>query len=525
MGPVIEATSTPTWALVLIILAVSYALSLARWHRRSRGRPLPPGPKSWPFIGNFSHMRKPELWRAHDELCKRYGELVYLPVMGREMMILGSPRVVTELLDKRSAVTSDKPPSALITLTGQDGNISLMRYGAWWRRHRRAFWQHFFPAASEQYQPIQCRSTQVFLQKLLEDPTHLVEHIRYTFTSSIIKIIYGLDVADKNDQYIAMMEKILEGGEAFVPGRYYVEFLPFLRHIPGWVPGAGFQKDFAVWRHASEWVRNVIPEHTKEGMIDGGTSQSVLAQLLEKMDEEDPLNYSEEFEIAKSVALTSYEGGADTTYSTLQTFFLAMACYPDVQKKAQAELDAVVGPSRLPDHSDRRDLPYINAMVKEALRWGPVLPFSLPHRSIEDMEYDGYFIPAGTTLVPNTWACLHDPEAYPDPEHFVPERFLRDGKLDTSVCDPARFAFGYGRRICPGRYFAEASLFINIAMVLHVFDISPPLDETGRATPIQLRMTNRIVSYPEDCRCTIKPRNEQARQLIRTSAPPTGTEI
>ncbi len=87
----------------------------------------------------------------------------------------------------------------------------------------------------------------------------------------------------------------------------------------------------------------------------------------------------------------------------LQTFFVAMASYPDVQKKAQAELDAVVGPSRLPDHSDRLGLPYINAIIKEALRWGPVLPFSLAHQSIEDMEYDGYFIPSGTILIPNTW--------------------------------------------------------------------------------------------------------------------------
>ncbi|TFK83551.1 cytochrome P450 [Polyporus arcularius HHB13444] len=262
-----------------------------------------------------------------------------------------------------------------------------------------------------------------------------------------------------------------------------------------------------------------MAERTKEGMVDGGTSQSVLAQLVGRIDEEDSSSSSEELEVAKNVALTSYEGGADTTYSTLQSFFVAMASYPDVQKKAQAELYTVVGPDRLPNHSDRPDLPYINAIIKEALRWGPVLPFSLPHQSIEDMEYDGYFIPSGTILTPNTWACLHDPETYPDPERFIPERFLRDGKLNPEVCDPARFAFGYGRR-----YFAEASLFINIAMVLHVFDITPPLDENGRVSPIQLKMTNRIVSYPEDCRCTIKPRDERARQLILSSALASGPE-
>ena len=91
------------------------------------------------------------------------------------------------------------------------------------------------------------------------------------------------------------------------------------------------------------------------------------------------------------------------TYATLQSFFIAMFLYPEVQRKAQAELDAIVGPHRLPDHSDRPNLPYINALVKEAVRWIPALPFSLPHMNTEDMEYNGYFIPAGSILLPNTW--------------------------------------------------------------------------------------------------------------------------
>ena len=64
-----------------------------------------------------------------------------------------------------------------------------------------------------------------------------------------------------------MMEKDLEAGDAFVPGRYWVEFFPFLRFVPAWVPGAGFQKDFAKWRHAAEWVRNVMLQKTKNGMV------------------------------------------------------------------------------------------------------------------------------------------------------------------------------------------------------------------------------------------------------------------
>lgn len=147
-----------------------------------------------------------------------------------------------------------------------------------------------------------------------------------------------------------------------------------------------------------------------------------------------------------------------------------MSLNPAVQKKAQAELDTVVGSDRFPDHSDKESLPYVHAVVKEALRWQNAMPFSLPHLTSEDMEYRGYFIPRGTVLSPQTWyalcnqscvprllltspwnicayrACLHDDEAYPEPERFLPDRFIRDGKLDPDVRDPLDFAFGYGRR-------------------------------------------------------------------------------
>lgn len=94
-------------------------------------------------------------------------------------------------------------------------------------------------------------------------------------------------------------------------------------------------------------------------------------------------------------------------FSTLQFFFQAMSLFPEAQKKAQAELDRVVGPHRLPDHSDKASLPYVNALLKETLRWQNVVPMSLPHYTVEDIEYRGYFIPKGTILSPQTWCVLN----------------------------------------------------------------------------------------------------------------------
>ena len=78
-----------------------------------------------------------------------------------------------------------------------------------------------------------------------------------------------------------------------------------------------------------------------------------------------------------------------------------MALNPDVQKKAQAELDAVVGPNRLPEFDAQQNLVYVNAVIKEASRWQVVLPFSVPHMTVEDDEFHGYFIPAKTVVLPN----------------------------------------------------------------------------------------------------------------------------
>ena len=80
-----------------------------------------------------------------------------------------------------------------------------------------------------------------------------------------------------------------------------------------------------------------------------------------------------------------------------------MAQYPDVQKRAQAELDAVVGAERMPRMSDRSALPYVEALVKECFRWNPIVPLALPHMAAADDEYKGFFIPKGSVIFANSW--------------------------------------------------------------------------------------------------------------------------
>ena len=127
-------------------------------------------------------------------------------------------------------------------------------------------------------------------------------------------------------------------------------------------------------------------------------------------------------------------------------FFFAMILNPGAMKKAQEELDRVVDKGEFPDFSHKDDLPYIDALVKELLRWSPPLPIAFPNRAMQGDVYRGYLIPEGATVIQNIWAIFRDPKIYPDPETFNPDRFLKDGKINPLVFNPEDRVFGAGRR-------------------------------------------------------------------------------
>nr|VWO96823.1 N/A [Ganoderma boninense] len=431
----------------------------------------------------------------------KYGDVIYYRRFGQHNLILGSPATITEYLEKRPANTSDRVLSPSIVL--------------------RAFWQHFHPGALSAYKHVQVAVARRFLVKVLKNPTCIEQHVRFTFAATILKVAYGIDIEDENAEIVHVIEKAIEGpSQTMVPGKFLVDYVPLLRYVPGWVPGAGFQAQFAEWREASRTLKDVPYARRNTAFTDNALPYCVPIVdflLSAKSDVEEYPSGIQQGELAKTVAGAAYVAGSDTTYSTLQAAFLALSLNPDVQKKAQAELSTVVGSKRLPDFDDRDALLYVNAIVKETLRWFNVAPLGISHRTVEDDEFRGYFIPAGTIITPNIWACMHDPDEYEDPDEFRPERFIRDGKLDPSVRDPLAFVFGFGRRICPGRYFADTSLFINIASVLHVFDIGPPLDENGDPIRVKMEMSDGFLSYPVDRRCTIRPRSPEAATLILNS--------
>jgi len=179
---------------------------------------------------------------------------------------------------------------------------------------------------------------------------------------------------------------------------------------------------------------------------------------------------------------------------------LAMLAYPETQARAQAELDAVVGRSRPPTFADCSSLPYISAIVKEVLRWRPTGPMGLPHQVTEDDWYEGMFIPKGAICIPNVWHLNRDPEVYGEnATHFDPARHL-DANGDIAPGPPdaketGHVTYGFGRRLCVGRYVANDSLFISIAILLWACKIERKKDASGQLLPLDVdgQVENGIV--------------------------------
>jgi len=303
-------------------------------------------------------------------------------------------------------------------------------------------------------------------------------------------------------------QTISEASIAFKPGSWMVDILPFLRWLPDWCPGTGFKKVARGYLANTKALTGKPHAFVKQQMAQGTARPSLTRELLEK-----PVSAEEE-DLIKWAAAGIYGGGNDTTVSITCSFVLAMVQHPEIQKKAQDELDRVLGPDRLPTYEDRPNLPYIDALVKEALRWNPVLAMGVPHVPSQDDVYRGYYIPKGAVIMANLKKFTRDPEVYHNPDEFIPERFLGvDGhppEPDTNVM------FGFGRRICPGKELADLSLFVSFSMILSVFDISKAKDEYGKDIEVKNEWTAGLISRPKDFKCRITPRSSHAVSLIRS---------
>ncbi|KAG6327960.1 hypothetical protein ID866_11129, partial [Astraeus odoratus] len=442
------SVATTNWTQICVVAAIcSFTLDLVyRLTRRQKGKdiPLPPGPIALPVVGNVLAINKGAPWLTYTEWATAYGDLVYTRLFNEELLLVNSLDSARVLFEKRSNIYSDRPQMATYALFGLDATTIFLPYGERWRLHRRLFQLAFKPKAIPRYWSMQQNRANQMLLNILATPNDCFAHFQTYSSSIIMSSAYDYETEPREDPLVDLIDKALKLATSSIRPDIVVisRVFPALLKLPSWTPGMGILKKAAQSRvYVRDWME--VPfQYVLKKMADGTAGSSMVVDALLRENVGDIEYYTR---AVKETAATSFGAGSETTSSMLRVFMLAMVLFPEVQEKAQREIDNIIGTSRLPTMEDRPSLKYIDAVLREALRWHPVLPLAVPHATTTEDMYQGFLIPKGATIVANVWAISRDEKRYPEPERFHPERFLdQNGDLNE---DTVAYVFGFGRRL------------------------------------------------------------------------------
>ncbi len=405
--PYLPAVSTlPALLAAAICLPLLSFLGFYLWVtpntlKDSRRKHLPPGPTGLPFIGNFLEMGDAETFRFKvQKWAEQYGEIFYTKMGGSDYVYLSSPRAVKELMDKKSAIYSSRPPTPLAGDVASAGRRQLfMPYGPSYRVVRRNAHALLNINVSTSYQPVQDLESKQLMYDLLHDPANFYDHNRRYSASVIVTVAYGHRIPDWDAPLVKDIYKVVNNLQLFsTPGMFLVDSFPSLQHFPQWMFGKWKKFGEKCFAHDSVVYLKLWRDLKKE--VDDGVANPSFAKDF-YLSNPEKVGLDELQAAYQSCGLV--EAGSETTSAFLNSFILTMSINPRVMKKAQEEIDTVVGEDRLPTWEDEPNLPYLRAIIKELLRMRPPNKFGMQHYTTEDDWYNGFFIPKETVVVLNWW--------------------------------------------------------------------------------------------------------------------------
>ncbi|PAV15713.1 cytochrome P450 [Pyrrhoderma noxium] len=526
-----------SWASILSPLrdprfsavASFYVFTSRRWARKIF---LPPSPPPEPILGHLRLVPPEFQWKTFSKWGKTVGDFIYISLLGKPVVILNSVEAVHDLLDKKAGIYSDRPRFILhAELFKLTTFMPFMRNGQNFRDQRRLMQLQLCSQAILDYRPTQLVQVHRFLKNVLYSPERFIDHVHRLSASTLVLATYGHEIKSDDDQIYRLAREMAKKTEIGVPGATIPDLIPILKYLPSWIPGASFQK---VAMEVSTLARKFIdiPFGEVENRRNSGTAiPSLVTRMLDDYEAKQIKDEIHEMNM-KNAAAVLYIAGVESSEDVLMSFLLMMTRHPEFVERAQNEIDSVLGSERLPNLDDRPNLPFVECVLKEVYRFNPPLPLAIPHSNYKEDTYRGCTIPQGSMVIPNIWQMMRDERYFIKPEKFDPERFYSSicqsisnsqsfiGVSRTAPDNPSSLIFGFGRRICPGRYFADANAWLVIANLLAVFRIRPPVDPTtGESIIPELKFSCGITSKPKPFNYVITPRSEKHVSLIVNSSP------
>ncbi|KAF8186770.1 cytochrome P450 [Pholiota molesta] len=468
-----------------------------RFTRASRS-PLPPSPPQ-SILGNS--LPDAFAYRKFEEWTQEYGPVISLRQGLSYTIVVGRMQAAIDIMEREGAWLVDRPQNIAAGETLSGGmRMLLTPAGDRFKKMRRAMHAHLQPKLISTYSPTLMKNARRHILDIIETPERHQDHAKRYSAAVVMALAYGKNPKSYDDPEVVAVNRCLTRlGNTLRPGVWKVEAYPFLRYVPG-------------------YLKELQDGHAEELNL----FKTQLLELKKKADRGDELPPSfgkylierqAELELSTDemayLAGSMFGAGSDTSASAISISVMAAALHPEAQARVQAELETMVGRERAPTMADEEMLPQTKAFVLETFRWRPVSAGSFAHKATKDIIWGGYLIPKGASVIGNVWSIGRDPEYFPDPEKFDPQRWItKDGTLRD---DLHTYSFGSGRRVCPGQHIATASVFLNTALIQWAFNVksdpSSPIDD--------LAFTASANTHPLPFKVIFEPRVAKTMDGVR----------
>nr|WJZ49106.1 cytochrome P450 [Isodon lophanthoides var. gerardianus] len=452
---------------------VGVGVLLITWtvlHQMGRRRKLPPGPFPFPIVGNMLHLgRRP--YESFARLSKKYGPLMSIHLGSFYAVVVSSPEMAKEILQKHGQVFSGRPVTVAVhTFDHNKISMALMPAGEKWREMRKMCNEQMFSRktleASQGLRKQHMRNLLEYVQRCSDGAREVnIREAALVMTVNLMSAtLFSSAATEFESAECRGLSTSIEGVASIVGMANLADFFPVLKpfDLQGIQRKAAnsFTKLLAILEaqlKRRQELRKADPHAARK--------DDFLDVLIDTMEGDE--HFSSDH--LTHLMLDMLAGGTEPNITTIEWIMATLVANPDKMAKLKQELKSALGESQIVEESDIDKLPYLQAVVKEVMRYHPPGPFLLPRRAESDQEVKGLMIPKGTQVIINVWAIGRDPSIWKNPDSFEPERFLGQ-KTDFKGNDFELIPFGAGRRMCPGVPLANRIVHTTTAALVHNFD-------------------------------------------------------
>ncbi|XP_053123270.1 cytochrome P450 2C20-like [Hemicordylus capensis] len=488
---------------LLLLSCTTFFLALLWRSHRSR-RKLPPGPTPLPFVGNMLQVDVRDLVESFQRLQQRYGPVFTIHMGSRPVVVLCGYEAVKEALVDHAEAFGGRGPLLALDDSIRDYGV-VFSNGERWRQMRRfslAALRDFGMGKRSIEERIQ-EEAQFLVEALkrteerLFDPTF---HISHAVSNVICSVVFGQRFEYEDREFLALLSLINQTFQLLFST--WVQLVNFFPRLMQTLPGPHHQLSVNI-KGLLRFIRQKTKTHREA--FDPNCPRDFIDCFLTKMEQErgNPASEFREENLTITV-LNLFFGGTESVSTTLRCGLLILLRHPEIEAKVQEEIDRVIGRNRSPCMEDRSRMPYTDAVVHEIQRFADVSPLGVPHVTTSNVQFRGYTIPKGTTVMPLLTTVLHDPLHFETPRKFNPGHFLDENGAFKK--NEAFLPFSTGKRVCLGEGLARMELFLYFTTLLQNFSLKPLQDNSreinslpemwlgGRrrlAGPYQLRVVAR----------------------------------